>query len=265
MRQVTWLRGLTAVLAVGLLADGASAAIKRAQGGSGYSGKLASSPAVRQQQLICDPEFPESGTTSVIYDPAIVSLSSPFESPEPPAEDPSFFGVVPGPGYRITTILVEVDDGEGGTFLDFFFAGDGYTPGDPLPLEGRETGFLQVGFVRDPTATDDPGEIDPRQYGDFTTVDVDDVFQGVDTHAIFFHYNVNAPDFVDATYTIFADTGTRGNNADFLRFLDGTEETTLGPGDLRAAQVRGGLVPEPSALALFGLGGLLALRRRRAR
>src|SRR5687768_9320761 len=69
-------------------------ALARASGGSGYSGQLSNNAALRRQQLTCDPDEPQRGSTSVLYDSKLVTLS----------------GIVPGPGYNNQGLngLVEV-------------------------------------------------------------------------------------------------------------------------------------------------------------
>src|SRR5689334_5300757 len=72
-----------AVVAVAMPPSAARGAIAKMNGGSGLSGTLSSNPTIRQQQLICDPDPPDVGSTSVLYNPAVSLLA----------------GVGNGPGY----------------------------------------------------------------------------------------------------------------------------------------------------------------------
>src|SRR5688500_11874855 len=81
---------------IGVFADSSSAPLPRLAAGSGYSGQLSSNRAIRNQQLTCDPDDPISGSTSTVYNPAVVTLSS----------------LLFGPGYSGSGVI-EVDSGEG--------------------------------------------------------------------------------------------------------------------------------------------------------
>lgn len=252
----------------GLLAFGAQAATSRKLGGSGYSGTLSSNAVTRQQQLICDPEYPESGSVSVLYDPAIVSLA-PVETPRltvgpaatlpPPALFPT---LVAGPGYDVTAQIEVIDDGV--RRLMPLQAGQTFDSQGGLI---EETGYIQVFFTR----TGTPGQMAPPP--GFVTVDEDNPYSGVDTHALFFNYQFGVQNNVDATYTIRAELfarhggGDTVNPSDYLEFIDDAsgDRTFLNPGELRAAQVRGPLVavPEPASLAVMGFAGLMLLGRHR--
>src|SRR6185503_139723 len=74
-------------------------ALSKAGGGSGLSGTLSTNPTIRQQQLICDPDEPQAGSTSVAYQASQVTVR----------------GAQPGPGYdnRSFTGFVEVVDQTG--------------------------------------------------------------------------------------------------------------------------------------------------------
>lgn len=227
------------------------AALSKAAGGSGYSGTLSSTPAVRQQQLICDPVEPIRGSTSVLYESELVTLN----------------GFRYGPGYGPLdnlTAVVEVRVGAATRLqnLASFLANP----------EGAETGYVQVYYELIGSA----GQIAP----DGTVLDEDPgpglPGEGVDTHAFQFierNFVLQGGDvsaqgilpIVVATYTIYADEGTRpsGNRRDFLTGRnDAGELFTLTPSQLQSATVTS---PEPSGLALVALAGAGLLRRRRAR
>src|SRR5687767_12710552 len=81
---------------IGLCAESSSAALARRAGGSGYSGQLSSNRAIRKQQLTCDPDDPIGGSTSTLYNPAVVTLSN----------------LLFGPGYSGSGVIeVEIGDG----------------------------------------------------------------------------------------------------------------------------------------------------------
>ena len=65
-------------------------ALSKAGGGSGLSGTLSTNPTIRQQQLICDPDPPDVGSTSVMYNPAMSLLAGITDGPGygPPATGP---------------------------------------------------------------------------------------------------------------------------------------------------------------------------------
>jgi hypothetical protein len=237
---------MAAVAMLGLTADVSFGAAARRAGGSGYSGALSSNPATRQHQLACDPIMPISGSTSVLYNPAIVTLSTPDVS--------NAFSLIAGPGYSVTGFveilsdgvrrLQEIDDGQ-------FFP------------QGAETGYVQVLYTLIGSGTE-TGQIAPPE--GFTTVDVDDAVLGVDTHALNFQYLDGVPAEINAPYTIYADRGNTHsqNTADFLTAIDDQgQQFTLTASQLQPAQVRGNVVPEPASLGLLGVAGLSLLFRRR--
>ena len=239
---------------VGLASDVGSAALARLTGG-GYSGVLSSNKKIRNQQLTCDPAtqgvtegegesgIPISGSTSVLYDPSLVTLS----------------GLTFGPGY-VGSGLVELRDppppGAPAPAHPLFFE-----PVDRFlknPKVGIQTGYVQVNYK----LTGSAGLMSVP--AGFATVDSNGV-QGVDTHALTFSYLPGVPDGTQATYQIYADTGKRpsGNRPDSLTALgpDG-KPFTLGPSQLSPATVSGSLntatVPLPPAL-WTGLATLAAL------
>lgn len=248
---------------LGSVAEVSSAALAKLTGGSGYSGALSRNKSIRNQQLVCDPAAassgandsggaPVSGSTSVTYDPTIVSLS----------------GLQFGPGY-VGSGLVEL---KGNLTADASPASPGAAgaAGPSVFLEpisqfmvnplGMETGYLQVSYS---LQSGTPGHILPPE--GYTFIDSNGV-DGFDTHALSFTYLEGAPDTAAAAYTIYADPGRRpsGNKADSLTGVgpDG-KAFTLGPDQLAPAFVSGSLAPAtvplpPAAcMGLATLGGLL--------
>lgn len=235
----------------------ANAALARRQVGgtaplASYSATLSRNPAIRQQQLICDPPEPIRGSTSVEYEPGKVSLA----------------GFAYGPGYgplvindRSTIGYVEVEQ-NGERFLQDL---DAFL----VRPDGVETGYAQVlyslfggaGQIQPggPVLDEDPGLGDPGE--------------GVDTHQFFFNEAAPLPPASGkvgaqvviiqgpATYRIYADDGSRGAEADFLVGLDdaGAEFTVTAAGIHQATVT----APEPSGLTAAGLAGLALLARRR--
>src|SRR3954451_18079547 len=79
-------------------------ALAKAAGGSGYSANLSKNSVIRQQQLICDPNEPRQGSTSVQYEADKVTVR----------------GFAYGPGYGPLgnqTALVEVQQADGKRLL----------------------------------------------------------------------------------------------------------------------------------------------------
>jgi len=231
----------------GLSAEVSQAALAKRAGGSGLSGQLSSNKAIRKQQLISDPFEPDSGSTSVQYDPNTVTLSS----------------ITGGPGF-FASAMVEVMDSTGKTFLQDFSGFQG-SPG------GKETGYVQVSFSFNSEGGTARGQIAPPR--GFTTVDQKGG-NGVDTHAFTFDY-LDVPDSQVAVYKVYADLGGThsGNSRDFLTGRDADGSFTVDAADITGVTVRGSLnvnaVPLPPAvlaggLMLTGLFGFEMVRRRRA-
>ena len=218
-------------------------ALSRAAGGSGYSGTLSTNPATRQQQLICDPNEPLEGSTSVLYDASLVTINH--------AE--------PGPGYRLTGVLVAVEPviTEPPALTDNLAVAAVEAAVEDVilvPLSTfqenrfnfRETGYIQVKYV----LVGDAGQLQPQgEVNDEAGVD------GVDTHALFFDpvgiilLREDGPSLAATTdfeaqqegepvytYTIFAaQEGEFGNpDEDFLRTTDGVY---IGPDEISPAVV----------------------------
>jgi hypothetical protein len=241
---------------IGLAADVSEAALAKKLGGSGFSGHLSSNKAIRKQQLICDPDEPTDGSTSVQYDPNIVSLS----------------GLIFGPGYTGRAV-VEVRNGEALQLQDV----NSFLKSPA----GIQTGYAQI-FYTDGTQGGGGVQVQrlaaaaPPLHGQLTQpknyLTVDDKGPlGVDTNALFFNYLRTVPDSAVAVYTIYADAGGRpsGNSADFLTGVDPrTGVYTVGAGEIAPVTVRGSLnaVPLPAAAVTGGLtlaGLALALRFRK--
>jgi hypothetical protein len=221
--------------------DAAFGALAKQAGGSGLSGTLSSNRAIRQQQLVCDPDEPFRGSTSVRYDPTIVTL----------------VGWRYGPGYfprspGAQTGLVEVRTGQATALqnIDQFLS-------QPA---GTETGYVQIAYEDDGAQ----GQIDPDQ--DFVTVDEDGP-AAADTHALFFDYLINVPDTRIAAYDIYADPGGRpsGNQADFLELFNPAAPIIIPASQITSAHVEGNLLPEPGSAAVIGLLAAVAQCRRPGR
>jgi hypothetical protein len=231
---------------MGTFADKSSAGLARLSGGSGLSGNLSRNKAIRHQQLICDPtEAPISGSSSVKYDPCVVSLS----------------GLTFGPGYTGSGFVEEekVCHHRTYTFLQNIKS-------FLVCPKGKETGYAQVFF----TLNGNPGTMSPQN--GFTT-EASAGVAGVDTHSLMFTYLPGVPDTTVAKYTIFADAGGRpsGNKADSLTGIGPTgSRFTVGPGQISSATVSGSLaVPLPPAAwmgsaMLLAMASVTAVRKTRA-
>jgi hypothetical protein len=234
-------------------------ALAKAAGGSGVSANLSSNSAIRKQQLIADPEPPDLGSNSVMYNPATSLLA-----------DLSF-----GPGYVASSakgslILLdhqgkkELDDLAAYVMLLKTFGGDHNALRAATGL--TELGYVQVAFQRNGT----PGRIPilppyvQVAYDPGTTLD-----QGVDTFALFFDA---APTYVDGTlanYSVFAAPDNYQNfttvnptyTGDFFQVFSPTAYS-VPAAQISPASVKGAFVPEPGTAAVFGLVMIgLALRR----
>jgi hypothetical protein len=189
-------------------------ALSKSAGGSGYSGTLSTNTATRQQQLICDPDEPAAGSTSVLYDAQKVTLA----------------GLIPGPGYDNFGFvgLVEVRLANGTTVLQ------PYSAFRNAPL-GRETGYAQVVYKLEGTA----GQLAPP--AGYTVVEEAGV-SGVDTHAFFFALRPGVPDLEEVRYQVYAERrDAHSNNRE-----DGLTTTTgqlIGPDELSPAFVSSNFAP----------------------
>ena len=243
-------------LFVGAAPSVASAALaKAAQGGTApvasYSGTLSSNAAVRQQQLICDPPEPTSGSTSVLYNASLVSLTG-FSYHE--AYGPLLVGE-----FDVLRGFVEVRDDSNDLVLQ-----------DILSFldapRGQETGYVQI-FYR---LIGEAGQIDPT----WTVVDEDpglgEPGEGVDTHQLLFT-GTDKLTTQSVSYTIYADNGDRGIASDFLEGLDDQgNRFRVEYADIHGVTVTGALgpvVPLPGAVwgGMALLGGLGAAKRIRGR
>lgn len=185
--------------------------------GTGYSGTLSSNASIRKQQLICDPAEPKEGSTSVRYDPSVVTLS----------------GVIPGPGYDNLGFigLIEVRSSGGNTILQPLVAW----------LNNRnfeETGYVQIRYKLQGNA----GQLAPPS--GYSIIEEDGA-TGVDTHAFFFDLKPGVPLTANAQYSIFAAHGATfsNNQEDYLVSNDGLN-TRSGPDDLAPAFVSSNRPPE---------------------
>jgi hypothetical protein len=238
------------------ISSAAHAALAKSSGGSGYSGTLSKNKSIRQQQVIADPAAsgaPTDGSTSITYDPSIVSLVD----------------AIAGPSYFISGVVGV--NGEGGPFLQDLFS----FLEEP---DGNETGYVQVSYTQTPVASFAKKALAAASAGQLTppsgyTITDNNGVAGFDTHALFFKYNEEVPDSTVATYNIFAATAGQfdDNDQDFLRPPDGGPD--LGPADLASATVKGSLdspaaAPLPPASLAGGLlmamllGAKLFARRR---
>ena len=225
-----------------------------------YSATLSQNPAVRQQQLICDPLEILEGSTSVEYEPAKVSLAGfaygPGFGPRPPPTAAPFDDA----GGAVVAGLPPPLDG----FVEVFGGGETFLqPISQFLVQpaGVETGYVQMFYER--TFLAPPGQIAP-----FGPVLDDDPGlgapgEGVDTHQLLFDV-LDAPGLGPATYHVYADDGSRGLEPDFLRVVD-TDDPNGGFFRFEAPDIHDATVtaPEPSALSLIGLASLALLRRRR--
>jgi hypothetical protein len=247
MRRLRALTVLAVVACLCLSADVAQAALAKAQGGSGFSGTLSSNKAIRKQQLIADPDYPTAGSTSTTYNPGVVSFS----------------GLIFGPGYYgWGYIEIESDDSTFLVDIDTWLA-------SPF---GNETGYLQVHYTDTPPTSvsvvaPNKGQITPP--AGYLQVDRGGPVS-VDTHAMFFDFLSEVPDGAVAEYTIYADTGTRNNEADYIAGIDEQGKPyRLNPGDIAPVTVRGNLnaIPLPPAVFIGGItmAGIAVVRRFRGR
>ena len=130
-----------------------------------------------------------------------------------------------------------------------------------------------VTTVASETFTIEPGDVSPSSASQdsYLYIDLDSDPLLVQGSSYAFHlYAVETPENVENQRLYFAETGPGDYNAGFGRQTDGQPRTT----GQEFPQPGGGLegtdlafftvaVPEPSSLALVGLGGLMMLKRRR--
>lgn len=227
---------------IGLVPSVSEAAAALRRGGSGYSGTLSTNSTLRQQQLNCDPDDPLVGSTSVEYDPAVSHLIG--------------FGL--GPGYSGGAFVeVRQFNDNTQTFVNVFQPINAFLASPA----GSETGYVQTFY----TQVGDTGQITLGE--NYTVVDNAGP-EGVDTH--FLQFADALPDgptesgltFDTAIYRVFADRGTHGGNpSDFMLAQDADGAYLVTADQISDAVVQ---APEPTGLALVGLGAAAMLRRRRA-
>jgi hypothetical protein len=221
-----------------------------------YRAKMSSNPSIAAQQVTADPDMMMGGTTSIGYDPSLVTLvfqNDPFS--------PNTFDVVESPGFdvQLAQVLVSGPDGAPARFInqnDFM---------DPPP------GLVEEGVVRvSYTRLDVPSPVVlPPQAGFGDYLYGDDYEQGDDLFAVVFYERpINQltafSDFAAAvsakaaTYTIYTGPG------DTVTMLP---EGSNQPQMMTAGEMQPGTVtaPEPGMIGLFAVAGLAALGRRRSR
>jgi hypothetical protein len=236
------LAAVTLLVAVGIaLPRAAQAAIR---GTPGYSGTLSSNANIRKQQLLCDPQDPLRGSSSTTYDPTVSRLTQ----INPVA-------LTPNDGYVITQAVVAVSDNG---FVDVTNLANS---GMPFSVPDQ-IGYVQVFW--ESTASPPSAAVGSGLAPNYELRDQGGV-EGVDTHRLEFDY-LPASDTVVATYTTYADPG-RDNGGMGIRPDSLTSPlftpNTVGPAQIAPVTVSGPLVPEPSGLALLGLGALAVARRSR--
>lgn len=267
MRSLTARRQLPLTLGifVSLAASTSSAwgALASAAGGSGYSANLSSNLAIRKQQLIADPEPPDLGSTSVLYDVSKSLLA----------------GLLDGPGYGTPSAgrrgLVLVDERGAQKMIELsLYLSTLATFGGNHEFLAEEVGWTELGYVQvNFERKGNPGRIgltaayqqvayDPGTTG----------ANGVDTFALFFDA---APTYTDgslADYTVFAAPGDFRNfrtieptyAADFMQVF-GANGYTVPDSKIASAHVSGPFIPEPASIGIFALAGVVLALRRPAR
>jgi hypothetical protein len=242
----------SAVLAIALAwiglvgASVADGALAKLDGGSGLSGTLSSNRALRRQQLICDPNEPLDGSTSVDYDPTKVTLT----------------GYAMGPSYFLSSGYVEVSTGPEQRVLQNIAQ-------FLTQPAGVETGYMQLIYYQ---YIGTAGQISPAgPDGNYVLRDDNPGVTGVgavDTHAIYFDLLGSLPLTTVAKYRVYASPANMhsGNTADYFTAAgpNGTRGQ-VAAADIQEVSVSGDFVPEPSTLAAGGAfaAGLLLRRRRR--
>ncbi len=255
----------SAGLSIGALVcttSSAYGALAAALGGAGFSGSLSSNSTLARQQLICDPDAPDIGSTSVTYNP---SVSLFLEIQNGPGYGAPNGGSYPlGGGYveltkSGTTYLQPI-----GPYLNLLTeAGRKGGPGfnGTEATYGFETGYLQIFFQKIGT----PGSASIAPGYTLEAVNGGSGVQGVDTFSLFFEA-ANPSLTQMASYNIFAAAANThsGNVADFMQ-VTGSSGYTMDNTQIAPASMNGAMVPEPATLGIAAIGvGLLLLRRRRA-
>jgi hypothetical protein len=92
---------ICSAISVGWIAGMAQGA---ALGHPGYSANLSSNKAIKQQQLLCDPQGVTAGSTTTDYNPAVSSIDT----------------VTAEPGFGITAVYVDVDSGNSVKDIDAY-------------------------------------------------------------------------------------------------------------------------------------------------
>ena len=220
--------------------------------------------SIQLQTLTCDPDEPLAGSTSVQYDPSMVSVIGYGRGP----------GYVTNPepfssGFGVEIVDPASPNGKSVIDMNRFFASQ---------IRPIETGYLRAYFEVSGEGVSQTGKLtnDPSfvaNHADYTFLGSNGP-AGVDTHFFEFTYltNTTAP----ATYRVFAETAdqhytpTFGDPAyvlldsDFVTTQDAPLEK-LRPGGavpFEDATISGS-VPEPASLSLVAVAGIALARRRR--
>ncbi len=218
------------------------AALAKLFGGSGYSADLSKNPAIRHQQLICDPN-PGNGSASVFYDPSVVSLYSIFNQT----------------GYSLNGayIGVIINGQKAVEQNDDYFA-------DPLP----QWGYVQVAWVTSSAAgmTESYG---PAGTPSGFSIEDSNGPVAANTFGLELNY-LPSSDNVVADYQVFAASGTTS----YPFYFEGSPDGTYSPMDsvmdsngdvipynqIASATVSGSLAaPEPSPSDLIAAASVVGL------
>jgi hypothetical protein len=233
---------LKIAVGAGVAALTASLLVGSAQGAAlghpGYSANLSSNKALKQQQLLCDPDGVTAGSTSTEYSPSLSSIN-----------DVSAYT-----GFGITGVYIDVYDPTDDDDIDVVtaYAGppiaDVNVAGSGILTSLEQSGEVQVFWQALPDDTVKPA------------TPSDDTF----THTLTFDY---LPED-ETTYAWYMNIGDPNgpNGTDYLQGYIDDELTTYYantyPGGFGSSYNSAPLVPEPASLGLLALGAVGLLRRR---
>lgn len=242
---------------------------------------------VKNQKLLADPSGAIEGSISIVYDSSVATLTQVFAEAETGRILPSPLQYsAAAPGYYLDKVVV---DG---------FAANGTTPEDVTikfnsassdpnmqglkwvptasQLPAIQSGFVQV-FWSD-LAPDGSGNLpnldNPTIYNNAkaampdTTAETNNAAGDNNTYAAFFGPTTNDPNAI-AQYLVYADPSTDaggqfGTPDEYTALLDDGSTITYTAGEINPAEVQGTFAPEPSSLAIIGIGTAMMLRRRRS-